>query len=209
MLNIFIIDQRPILRLGIRYLLDHSLKDFQLHDFNSFQEVSSRVNVPSPNLIFIGAETRLQGIRILPELRKIFHNSRFVIYDLDAKADEGIKYLRSGAHGYLSKKSDLDTLMNCIETVMDGKFYIDPKDLHTMLEGLVHGSRVPRERESFQRSTLTPRQNEIASLFAQGMSTSKIARKLGLSSSTVSTVKSTIYEKLKIDNVVDLKAAMA
>jgi DNA-binding NarL/FixJ family response regulator len=148
-------------------------------------------------------------LQILPDLKKIYHNSRFIIYDLDAKDNEGIKYLRSGAHGYLSKKSDLDTLSHCIQTVLDGKFYIDPKDLHTMLEGLTQGNRVSGKRGAVRRLMLTDRQNEIANLFAEGMSTSSIAKKLGLSPSTISTVKSNIYQKLKIDNVVDLREALS
>ncbi len=211
MLNIFIIDHRPVLRFGIRYLLDNSVKDFLLHEFNSFQEINLCMdqNLPSPNLIFIGADAELKGTQILPKLRNIFDASRFIIYDIDTKPNEGIKYLRSGAHGYLSNKSDLDSLAYCIKTVMDGKFYIDPRDLHTILEGFVLETTVFGGKRHVRQLPLTPRQNEIAGLFAMGMSTSKIAKKLALSSSTVSTVKSTIYKKLKIDNVVDLKAAMS
>lgn len=209
MLNIFIIDHRPVIRFGIRYFLEHSMKDFRLHDFSSVQEAGSEFNLPSPNLIFLGAEADSQHIRILPEIKKAFPNGKLIIYDLDTRANEGIKYLRSGAHGYLSKMSDLETIKNCIQVVMDGKFFIDPKELHLLLEGLVLGNRVSRERATARRFVLTPRQNEIASLFAVGMSTSKIAKKLGLSSSTISTVKSTIYDKLKIDNIVDLREAMS
>jgi DNA-binding NarL/FixJ family response regulator len=208
MLNIFLLDQRPVIRSGIRYLIEHSLTDYELHDFTSIQQVSSRMDFSSPNLFIIGLEIDSHGPWILFKLKKMFPDCRFVMYDLSTKADGAIKYLRSGAHGYLSKNSDIETLRNCIQTVMAGKFYIDPRELLKMLDGLVFCCKTFSGSGSVRRLPLTQRQNEIAILFAQGMSTSKIARKLGLSSSTISTVKMTIYDKLKIDSVVDLREAM-
>ncbi|PWJ57094.1 DNA-binding NarL/FixJ family response regulator [Dyadobacter jejuensis] len=207
MLNIFIIDHRPIPRFGIRYLLNQSLKNFQLHDFNSVNEISSRINLPTPNLIFIGADPELPGIQILQRLKRVFCDSRFIVYDLETKAGEGVKFFRSGAHGFLSKLSDLDSLSQCLKTVMDGKLYLDAKDLTMILEEILVGSK-PSQR-SFRQFTLSQRQKEIASLFAKGMGTSGIAKKLGLSPSTVSTVKAKVYQKLNINNVVDLKSTLA
>jgi DNA-binding NarL/FixJ family response regulator len=144
---------------------------------------------------------------MLTELREMYQNSRLIVYDPNARNSDGIKYFRSGAHGYLSKNIDSAIFKNCVETVMDGKFYIDPRDLHMILERSINASKLVQDiNNGIPR--LTQRQGEIASCFAQGMSTSQIAKKLGLSSSTISTVKARIYEKLKIDNIVDLKEAM-
>jgi DNA-binding NarL/FixJ family response regulator len=56
---------------------------------------------------------------------------------------------------------------------------------------------------------LTPRQNEIALLLANGATTTAISQKLGLHMSTVSTFKSIIYRKLNVQNVVQLGSLLA
>ncbi len=162
MQHIFIIDYRSVIRFGIRYLLNNSVKDFRLHEFGSFREINSSMDLPRPNLIFTGSDSELKGIHILPTAQQNFNDRRFVIYDIDAKTNECIQYLRSGAHGYLSNKRGLGSLDHCIKTVMAGKFCIDPRDLHTMPEGLVHDIAASGGRSYVRRLTLSPRQNEIA-----------------------------------------------
>ena len=202
--SVFIVDHRPVLRLGLRYLVEQIFKDVHLTDFSSIYDLppvfeKSRI----PELIFLGAAADLRQLQFIPKLKATYGNTKLIVYDPEGKAEEAIKFLRSGANGYLSKSSDLETINNCIKHVMSDKFYIDPVDMHALVEALV-GNR-ENKRHMPSRSPLTSRQNEIASLLAQGLGTSKIANKLGLKSSTVSTVKATIYEKLKVDSVIGIR----
>lgn len=208
MLNVFIIDQRPLRRLGIRYILENNFEDINVADFNSVQESKSDGTPKVTDLIFLGIEEGAENLIYIDELKSSYPHSRVIVYNQDGKSEHGIGYLRSGAHGYLSKRSDLNTLRDCVKAVSNRKFYIDPTDIDTLLGELASGNKRYKSVEPAQVFSLTPRQREIAQLYAEGMSTSGIAKKLGLQSSTVSTVKSNIYGKLKVNNVIGLKEVM-
>jgi len=208
MLHVFIIDQRPIPRLGIRYILENNFDDVHVTDFNNVQESKSDTATKSPDLIFLGIDEESQTLNSINELKVSYPKSGIIVNNQDTKIDNGISYLRSGAHGYLSKRSDLSTLRDCVQAVLNRKFYIGPTDIDTLLSELVGANKTYRSVVPGKVLSLTPRQREIAQLFAEGMSTSGIAKKLGLQSSTVSTVKSNIYGKLKVDNVIGLKEIM-
>lgn len=209
MLNVFIIEQKPILRLGIKYFLEKEFKDFGLMEFDNFQESRSAAYTQNPDLIFLGVDGDFENMSGLTEVKNLYRESRLIVWDSEAKAETGIEYLRSGAQGYLSKRSDLAMLGVCVQTVMEGKIYLEPEYLEILIRGLKTSSKTFRKQIHSPNFSLSPRQHEVALLLMQGMSTSEIAIKLGLQSSTVSTVKSAIYTKLHVNSVVMLKEVMS
>lgn len=204
MLNVLIIDLRPILRMGIKYLLKKNYKEIELADFDSIQKCLSAATEQKPDFIFLGLDAEMEKVRTLYEVKRNYPQTKLIVYDPEAKKETILKYLKSGAHAYLSKKSDLTKLKTCIETVLSGQLYVDPLDMNTFLAVMLKGNTNRKQFRSRDFS-LTPRQQEIALLFAEGMNTSGIARKLGLRPSTVSTVKTRIYAKLNVDNLTELR----
>jgi two-component system invasion response regulator UvrY len=201
MLNVIIIDSRPILRFGMKYYLENKISAIQIEEFADVHESRSS-SFAYPHIIFVGISDQQTDVQIVSKINKQYSQSKLIVYDPHGQAESAVKFLRAGAKGYLSQKFNYDLLKKCCETILAGKFYIDSNELDSVLQYLIHDDI--SITHFYKVLPLTPRQNEIALLMAQGMGTCRIAEKLGLQASTISTVKSTIYNKLNIDSIIDL-----
>lgn len=104
-----------------------------------------------------------------------------------------------GAHGFVSKKSDLSEMVNAIRAVrMDDEFFPDLRGPQSVYA--CH----PNERVSLQR--LSVREYRVMEQLVQGMRNKDIAEEMQLSEKTISTYKCRILEKLNLASLLDLYA---
>jgi DNA-binding NarL/FixJ family response regulator len=125
------------------------------------------------------------------------------VYDMLANYGNAVNLIKGGANGYLTKGDNETELITCIESVTKGKNYVCKEIQENIIEYLI------LDKPAFKtHKDLSARESEIASLVSEGEKTSNIAEKLGLKSSTVSTMKSKIYSKLGVHNVIELRQKM-
>lgn len=106
---------------------------------------------------------------------------------------------KAGIDGYINKIQSRNVLMNAINKVLSGNKYYSDK----MIEHLFRSDKKAPELTPFQE--LSAREFEIMNFLVDGKSVSEICKLLNLRSSTVSTHKSRIFEKLNVSNVFELK----
>ena len=112
-----------------------------------------------------------------------------------------VSALQGGARGYLLKDMEPDQLVLALRDIMAGKTVVAP-DLAPVLARVVQGdSIVPAEESPFAK--LTPRENEILALLAEGQSNKVIARNLGISDGTVKLHVKAILRKLDVHSRVE------
>jgi DNA-binding NarL/FixJ family response regulator len=113
-----------------------------------------------------------------------------------------IDALRAGARGYLTKDSGAAEIMRALEQVVAGQAVIDPAVQHHLVEAIAAGP-APPEPESVQVPTrpdgLTPREAEVLSLIAEGLSNGEIADRLVISAATVKTHVNHILGKIGVN----------
>ncbi len=84
--------------------------------------------------------------------------------------------LNAGAHGYLLKHVDTDTLLAAIRSAHAGDVPLDPRAGRVLLE---------QKRRQSSTDELTPREEEVLRLLGQGLANKQIARRLGIGERTV------------------------
>lgn len=146
--------------------------------------------------------TRLLRARGLPVKTLIlsFHVERAWVQDA----------LEAGADGYLGKTSVPQEIEAAVAEVLAGRFWLSPAVAQNLLPfrqkvdtGKNLGeSKTPPATEPSQG--LTPREIEIADLLASGLGNKEIAKRLGVSVTTVRSHLSSTYEKLGVDSRVGL-----
>jgi DNA-binding NarL/FixJ family response regulator len=104
-----------------------------------------------------------------------------------------------GAHGYLLKTADNETLIEAIETVYEGQLFIEP----TMKDKMEQASYKIKKALSTKFS-LTTREKEILQLIVDGCTTAHIGSLLFLSAKTVENYRSNIMIKLDVNNTASL-----
>lgn len=110
---------------------------------------------------------------------------------------------RSGARGVFSRAESLTDLCKCISSVHQGQIWANSKEMEYVLEELA-ASRKLRVVDARGKQILSKREQEVASLVADGLTNREVADELRLSEFTVKNYIFKIFEKLGISTRVEL-----
>ncbi len=135
-------------------------------------------------------------------LRQKFPDLLMVFLLQEGRSDRVIEAFRMGARGIVYSNENLAQLANCIDRVSGGEVWLRHVDMGMILDGLSKpGARVT---DVTGRSLLSPREEEISHLVAEGMSNREISQALKISESTVKGFLFHVFDKLGISNRVEL-----
>ena len=109
-----------------------------------------------------------------------------------------IRFIKSGASGYMTKETAAQELVIAIRKINDGRKYISKEVAELLATDLYHAE------EKDPHENLSDREFEILKMIARGLTTKTIATKLIISPKTVSTYRCRILEKLNIKNNSDI-----
>lgn len=144
----------------------------------------------------------MNGLEVLRRLRQSSLPTPVVMLTTSTEENDLVECLRSGAQGYLLKEMEPSSLVSALEEILEGKTVIAPH-LAQLLVRVVQGQTPAVEDTSTPFDLLTPRENEILSLLAEGQSNKVIARNLGISDGTVKLHVKAILRKLGIHSRVE------
>lgn len=137
------------------------------------------------------------GVDLIAELRADDPGLGILVISAWSTEDLILTALRAGATGYVLKERDDMELVLAVRSVLRGGAPIDPFIARRILDL----SRAPASNpEGLEQGTLTPRENEILQLVAQGMTNREIAEKIFLSRHTVECHIKHIYRKLAVSS---------
>jgi DNA-binding NarL/FixJ family response regulator len=185
-LKCLIVDDHPVVRQGIRALLEKELRGVVVTDAPTAQAAVDGGTSPTPDVAVV--DPRGAGGEV-DEVVALLHKRlqcAIVVFTSNGGARLLAEALKAGVKGYVRKDSPPEDLVRAIRAARDGNFYVDPALSSTIV--LEEGDR-----------TLTVRQREILQMLADGMQTEAVARKLGLSTETVRTHTKRILAKLHAD----------
>ena len=185
-LRCLIIDDHPVVRQGIRALLEREIDAVVVTDAATPTLAFDTTNGASPHVVIVdprgaGAEV---GTLVADLNREL--GSAIVVFTSNGGARLLSEALKAGVKGYVRKDSPPEDLVRAIRAAQSGDFYVDPALSSTIV--LEEGDR-----------TLTARQREILQMLADGMQTEAVAKRLGLSTETVRTHTKRILAKLHAD----------
>jgi DNA-binding NarL/FixJ family response regulator len=185
-LSCLIIDEHPVVRQGIRALLEREIGGVTIRDAATPDAALAAHDGGPPDVVIIdprsaGAEVGALVTRLSEQLA-----SPIVVFTSNGGARLLAEALKAGVKGYVRKDSPPEDLVRAIRAAQSGDFYVDPALSSTIV--LEEGDR-----------TLTARQREILQMLADGMQTEAVARRLGLSTETVRTHTKRILAKLHAD----------
>jgi DNA-binding NarL/FixJ family response regulator len=114
--------------------------------------------------------------------------------------DRLLEGLAAGADGCVLEESSLQELQTAIQKVVAGERYYASEIIPSMCQRLVESARASSWRERAKSVELTPRELQVVSLVADGLSNKQIARRLSLSLYTVKNHVHNVVEKLQVEN---------
>ena len=198
-LKIIIADDHAVVRKGLKQILAEQMVHAQVSEVASAEEVLQAVRSEKFDLIIsdISMQGR-SGIELVKQLQIDKPEIPVLILSIHPEKQYALRALKAGAAGYLNKGSASEELAKAIKQIVQGKKYISPL-LAEILADNVSGTTSVTSHE-----ILSDREFEVLKLVAKGKGPSEIADYLSISVSTVSTYRSRVLEKMKLQNNADL-----
>lgn len=209
-MTITVIDHAPIYKKGLISLLQEQSKETTFIEQSYLTDKPVRNTVQSA-VFMISTQTIQAEKKSFESVIKLFKEghpeSRLIFYGQSDDFHEIVLYFRHGISGYFSLYSSLEEITKCITEVSKGSFYIPSSLFIKALGHYLHDGNAFAGLGQ-QMQLLSKREQEVASSLITGMTITEIARKLAKKPSTISTFKKRIMQKMKVNNVVELKEAM-
>jgi len=172
-------------------------KDWAIHRLGNLQTLDEQ---PAGSLIIV--DTAAGSLSRISESgwRSLFQHHRIVMASSQPSDDEGLVWLDLGASGYCHAYGAIATLQQVLEVVASGELWVGRSLMKRLLAGI--GKR--RTDASNWAQPLTPREREVARMAAEGESNLAIAEALGITERTVKSHLTTIFEKLAVNDRLQL-----
>jgi DNA-binding NarL/FixJ family response regulator len=193
-IRIYIVDDHEVVRLGlIQFLNSHTHLQVcgQAGDANT---AIASINDCNPDIAVVDISLEgVSGIELIKAIKARYRQVAVLALSMHAEKEVVRRALQAGASGYVLKSEPVDQLVDAIGKVMEGKSYIS-EPLRESLLDMVAGKEGPDRL----MAELTDRELEIFTLIGQGCDRREIARRLGISTSTIGTYRDRIKPKLNM-----------
>ncbi len=199
MIRILIADDHNIVRQGLKLILENN------HDMKVVASCANGIeardwlhkNDCDVALVDI-AMPGINGIDLLMRLRKDYPKLPVLIISAYPEDQYAVRLIKAGAAGYLNKECAPDEVVTAVRNVLDGKRHIS----HAVVEMLANELSLPDGR--LPHESLSNREHQIFLLLASAKTVAEIADILKLSVKTVSTYRTRILDKMKLQNNAEL-----
>jgi len=201
--KIILADDHPILRQGIRHVLERIPGISVIGEADDGAALLALIReIPADLVVLDIFMPHLRGIEAIGELKAIQPKIRTLILTMHADLDYFHQAAAAGAEGYLLKTDAPRELKQAISAIRDGEIYVSPI-ISRRLAGDVMRKHRPNQSATVE-TALTLRQREILKLIAEGKTNPEIAAFFSISVRTVEHHRANILEKLNLKNTAEL-----
>ena len=196
MTTVVIIDDHPIVRAGMRAILDSAGDIDILGEGVNGADALRLVNEHDPDVLALDVSLPdMNGVAVTRTLRQQGARTAILILTVHNDPQTIFGLLESGAVGYVLKDEALETLVSAVRAAARGETWLSPAVAGQVVRRAVAGSASDATEAL---SALTPREVEVLRLIARGLDNTAIAQELVLTKRTVQNHISNIYGKLNV-----------
>ncbi|MCB0456889.1 MAG: response regulator transcription factor [Flavobacteriaceae bacterium] len=200
MKKIVIADHHPVTRKGIACMLKKS-KDFSIvGKVNNGDELFKNLEEINPDILIMEIDMpQVNGINVLRNIKTEFPQTRVLIFSTHPEEIYALRSIKSGAAGYVPKSASTKVFLKALKRIAKGGIFLNEELTSTFT------SRNVGESSAISRyKKLSSREIEVLNLLSSGKRNKDIANALDINEKTVSTYKTRLLKKLKVDNLADL-----
>jgi two-component system invasion response regulator UvrY len=199
MIKILIADDHPIVREGLRQVIEKAADMKVAGEALNGQEVLDKAYAEEWDVLLLDFSMPGKGgLDVIKELHRERPKLPILILSMHPEGELAPRLLKAGAAGYLAKESATKELVNAIRKVHAGGRYVSP----ALAEKLVMDLSTPSDKKPHE--LLSDREYQVLLLIAAGRSPNEIAVEFSISVKTVRTYRDRIMEKMSFKNDVEL-----
>lgn len=198
--NVLIADDHEIVRRGIRMIIESFPQKYQFIEATSCEEVTkvlSRERIHYAIIDMVLSDGNI--LSIIQHIEACAPQTNILVYSMNAEKIYARRFIQKGVRGFLNKQTSIGELEKAILTIFKGEIYLSEDLKATLLNNLqANPSQNPID-------SLSDRELEVVEYIAIGMGSKEVAQKMHLDITTVSTYRRRAFEKLDVQNVIELK----
>lgn len=199
MKNILIADDHSIVRLGIKILVQDILGSCNIDFADNAEDVLYMLKDRKYDLLITDVNMpKAEGVVSMGRILHVQPDLKILVISVNPENIFAKRYLKAGVYGYVQKSNSDDNIKNAIRVISLGKRYFSPELMQQLSENYLG------EAPDNPFDKLSDREFEVAMLLLRGHGLNEVANALKLHTSTASTHKIRLFEKLGITNVVEL-----
>ncbi len=205
--RILIVDDHEVVRDGLRAMLSTQSGFFVVGEAASVQQAIAAAESLRPDVVIM--DVRLidgSGIDATRDIRAQRPETKVLMLTSYADDEALFASIMAGASGYVLKQIRMGELINAVRAVARGQSLLDPAVTSAVLERLRKGKHLLRDEKL---SRLTPQEERILELVAEGQTNRDIGVALHLAEKTVKNYVSTILSKLEVQRRAEAAAYLA
>ncbi len=128
MLKILLIDDHAVVRKGLKAILEEEFGDVSVDEADTGHEGIKRIHKRHPDAVVLDISLPdMNGLEVLKRIRMEWPKLPVLILSIYGEDQYGVRMMRSGASGYLSKSSAPEHLVTALKKVISGQRYISPE----------------------------------------------------------------------------------
>ncbi|MEU3452909.1 response regulator transcription factor [Micromonospora sp. NPDC006766] len=200
--RIMLADDHALVRRGLRLILDAEPDMTVVAEAADGAEAVEEVRRTEIDLAILDiAMPRMTGLQAAREISRRTPGVRILMLSMHDNEQYFFEALRAGASGYVLKSVADRDLLEAVRAAMRGEPFLYPGAITALIRDYLHRAR---QGEKLPESILTPREEEIIKLIAEGNSAKEIAEALVISVKTVDRHRANILQKLGMRDRIDL-----
>lgn len=199
--KILVVDDHPIVRAGVKSLLELDESYTICGEAQSAAEALSFIEKKPPDLAIVDITLEgSDGLELIKSIRAMDYEFPILVMSMHHENLYAERVLRAGGNGYVMKSSLSENLLGALERVTNGKIYVSEKIKEQFLQQMAGTGKGKAEGVA----SLSDRELEVYRHIGNGATTREIAEKLHLSIKTIETYRAHIKEKLRLGNASEL-----
>jgi len=196
--RILLADDHPLVRRGVRVVLESEPDLTVVAEASDGAEALAALRTNQVDLAILDISMpRMTGLQAAREVARDHPGVAVLLLSMHDNEQYFFEALRAGASGYVLKASADDDLVDACRAVVRGGAFVCPNAVNTLvrdyLERLRRGERLPE-------AVLTPREDEVVKLVAEGHTTREIADLLSIAVKTVERHRANVLDKLGLSD---------
>lgn len=198
--TVLIADDHEIVRHGVRMLIESFPQKYQFIEATSCAEITqilSGERIHYAILDMVLADGNI--LSVIQQIEACSHQTSILVYSMNEERIYAKRLIEKGISGFLNKQTSIEELEKAVRSIFKGEVYLSDEFKGQLLSGPPIGSA------QNPIDALSDRELEVVEYIAIGMGTKEIAQKMNLDLTTISTYRRRAFEKLEVQNVMELK----
>ena len=202
--GVIIVDDHPLFREGVKGLVERTSDYRCIGEAGSGAEALALARELTPELMTMDISLPdMSGIEAVRSIMQEVPTVRILMLSMHSNFEYVAEALKAGARGYVMKEATSTRLVAAMDTLRSGEYFLDgqvSQDIVASLSSAQQESNVQDERYAL----LSPREQQVMRLVAEGGSSRQIAADLGLSAKTVENHCTNLMKKLDVHTRMEL-----